>query len=137
MEPSALETWIRLLLAVNTVGTTLVAILVYVWTRGRSSAVADALLVRRVGDLEGRMDRAGQKNSDLTDRVQVMVSRAELEREHQLRSGQIQALGTDLGRLQLSVARVEEQVKEHTRLFVELRGSAGRRSYDPSFGEEP
>ena len=59
--------------------TAVAASLVWLWGRGRDSGSANsnvhgqfALLREKVGELERRMDKAGQRTSDLADQVQVM-----------------------------------------------------------------
>lgn len=129
--------WFRLILVGNAIVGSIVAVLVFFWTRGRTSAVDDAKVLFRVEALEKRMERAGQQSSDLTDKVQVMVSRDEFQREHRVRSDQIGVLNANFGVLQLSQAKLEERVNgqaltimEHTKILGDFR--LGRREYDPT-----
>lgn len=136
--PSNLEQWLKIALAVNTIGATLVSVMLFFWARERSSAVAGALLLRRVEDIEKRLERAGQKSSDLTDKIQLFATRKELDalrddlldrclKSDDLRGEQIAALNVIAGRLQTDVARVEARLDERGHGF-------GRRDYD---GEKP
>lgn len=100
------DAWLRIVLAINTVGTTVVAVLVFFWTRGRNQAIADALLARRVEQIEGDVRATA---------LDILALEKDLKGEHQFRSEQVRVLNVNMGLLQTQVARIEARVDEHGR----------------------
>lgn len=115
---------------------------VFLW--GKSAKQAEALLAaqlqirdNKLEEIIRRLERAGQQSSDLTDKVQVLVSRDEFQKEHRFRSDQNQVLNANFGTLQLAQAKLEERVRangdtlaEHAKILGDFR--LGRREYDPT-----
>ncbi len=98
----------------------LLTIWVFLW--GKSAKQAEALLdaqlqIRdnRIAEILRRLDRAGQQSSDLTDKVQVLATREELQAEHKVRSEHIALLNVNLGKLQLDLVEMKSLVAEHGR----------------------
>lgn len=126
-----MDLWLRIIITAQAVGTSIVGILVFIWTRGANRKVADALIAQRLQQLEERFDRAGQKTSDLTNRIQPLARRdevlaievamkSELAKEHRFRGDQIAALSAQIGVVQTQVAKLEARVDGQDRFLANV-----------------
>jgi hypothetical protein len=125
---------------VNTVWTTIVAFIVFFWKRDRTGAVEDAKLSWRIEQMEKRLERAGQKSSDLMDKIQILARRDELmelekhiEIMHVRMSESAGVVNASMGKLATALAKIE------ARMDMQDDIRFGRRQYDqqhPGEGED-
>ena len=99
--------WLKI---IGAVAGFLAGVAVWVWGRDRANSIMSAVaareldhLTRRIDLIDLRLDQGRAKLEDLGERLQIVM---------------------------LTIARVEEQLKEQTRLLADFR--SGRRHYDPS-----
>lgn len=90
--------------------------------------------------LSVRLDRAGQKSSDLTDKIQVLANREELiafARQCEARDAhqmeQLTHQSNEIASLATTIARIEERVKAQDRVIGDM--TLGRRRYDRAPGD--
>ena len=102
---------IRILLVVHTVGTTVIGIILFFWTRNTSDAVEQREVVLRLEQLEKRFDRAGQKTSDLATRVQCIATKAEINQMERIWVEHTKTFNVVIGDMSVAIARIEERLK--------------------------
>ena len=94
-------------------------VLVWLWGRTQKGAVDTALIERRITDVEKRLDRAGEKQSDLTDRIQVLPT-----------MHQVQVLEELGAQMSVTITSIDKRIVVLETRVEAVMGPGGRRHYD-------